>query len=148
MPKLTISPLLLYLQQLPYTFQQHAKELLRNDRYRASFHADVAAMPYADYLQSDAWRLTVQLLRIYQPRCEKCGRTKDLETHHLTYERYGIEVLCLCDLQVLCASCHAAAETPRAHDPETCDLCGMALWLPATPAQLWFPAPDKSRRVA
>lgn len=39
-------------------------------------------------------------------RCVKCGSSKRLCCHHLTYDNLGNEPLC--DLQALCASCHAS----------------------------------------
>ena len=45
-------------------------------------------------------------------RCERCGeRTRRLEVHHLTYERFGRELLT--DLQALCEPCHKIADTER-----------------------------------
>jgi phage terminase large subunit GpA-like protein len=45
-------------------------------------------------------------------RCERCGeRTRRLEVHHLTYERFGRELLM--DLQALCEPCHKIADAER-----------------------------------
>ena len=44
--------------------------------------------------------------------CERCGeRTRRLEVHHLTYERFGRELLA--DLQALCKPCHDIADAER-----------------------------------
>lgn len=44
--------------------------------------------------------------------CERCGdRTRRLEVHHLTYERFGRELLT--DLQGLCEPCHKIADEER-----------------------------------
>ena len=145
MPVMSITPLILYAPRFPWSFVHHARQLLDNARYRAACHADVAKMPYCEYLQTDVWRLTRDLLLIRQSCCERCGRKSTLEIHHLSYERIGLEVLHLGDLQVLCADCHAAAETPPFHETFGCDLCAIALWLPSTPAQLWFPARPEKR---
>lgn len=45
-------------------------------------------------------------------RCERCSRkTRRLEVHHLTYERFGRELLT--DLQALCKPCHDIADEER-----------------------------------
>jgi len=45
-------------------------------------------------------------------RCERCWeRTRRLEVHHLTYERFGRELLT--DLQGLCKPCHDIADEER-----------------------------------
>jgi hypothetical protein len=45
-------------------------------------------------------------------RCERCNkRTRYLEVHHLTYERFGRELLT--DLQGLCKPCHNLADEER-----------------------------------
>lgn len=45
-------------------------------------------------------------------RCERCNeRTRRLEVHHLTYERFGRELLT--DLQGLCEPCHKKADEER-----------------------------------
>ncbi|MEY2907188.1 MAG: hypothetical protein RLZZ408_1659 [Verrucomicrobiota bacterium] len=44
--------------------------------------------------------------------CERCGgKTRRLEVHHLTYERFGRELLT--DLQGLCEPCHKIADEER-----------------------------------
>jgi hypothetical protein len=63
------------------------------------------ALPYVDYLQTSWWRgLRNQALREADYRCRECGTKRDLEVHHLTYERLGDELLD--DLEVLCRGCH------------------------------------------
>jgi hypothetical protein len=45
-------------------------------------------------------------------QCERCGISHDhLHVHHLTYERYGGELLS--DLQALCPKCHTIADWER-----------------------------------
>jgi 5-methylcytosine-specific restriction endonuclease McrA len=60
---------------------------------------------YRQYLLSPEWddrRRTA--LRRAGYRCEKCGKAKPLQVHHLTYERIFNEPQA--DLQALCFSCH------------------------------------------
>lgn len=62
-------------------------------------------MSYADYLRSDMWRWKRNKLFAMRGRkCEKCGETKLLHIHHLTYERLGHERFT--DLMILCSNCH------------------------------------------
>lgn len=64
-------------------------------------------LPYADYLQSDHWRIVrAHILEQRGGHCERCGALRDLNVHHLTYERLGAEEDT--DLEVLCRSCHEA----------------------------------------
>lgn len=61
-------------------------------------------MNYTDYLQSEHWQDTRERKLSEVSCCEKCGKSKGLEVHHLTYERVGNEQMS--DLRVLCATCH------------------------------------------
>lgn len=63
------------------------------------------SMDYADYLQTEHWA-QVRKHKIAKTgrQCEKCGRTGNVDVHHLTYERLGEELME--DLQVLCPICH------------------------------------------
>lgn len=74
---------------------------------------------YETYMQSDAWKaLRETMIDITEGCCERCDATEDtvtLEVHHLTYERLGHEDLD--DLEVLCPTCHVAADIER--DEET-----------------------------
>jgi 5-methylcytosine-specific restriction endonuclease McrA len=63
------------------------------------------ALPYAEYLQSSWWRARRNdALRAASYRCQRCESKRDLEVHHLTYERLGAELPG--DLDVLCRGCH------------------------------------------
>lgn len=65
------------------------------------------SMPYDEFLKSPEWRETRRLaLQRVGHRCQKCGATKRLQVHHLTYLRRGAEDLD--DLEVLCRGCHEA----------------------------------------
>jgi hypothetical protein len=60
---------------------------------------------YLAYLNSPAWRVTRnRALRLANWRCRRCEGKRDLQVHHLTYERLGREWDQ--DLEVLCDSCH------------------------------------------
>jgi hypothetical protein len=61
-------------------------------------------LAYTEYMNSDAWRSKRNLLLTLCPRCCACQSSKELQCHHLTYERFGAERLD--DLMVLCKKCH------------------------------------------
>ena len=57
------------------------------------------------YMWSEEWSRKKGLkFREVGYLCEKCGETRNLEVHHITYDRLGHENLK--DLQVLCRICH------------------------------------------
>jgi hypothetical protein len=61
--------------------------------------------PYAEYLQSAWWReRRNRSLQLAEYRCQQCGAKRDLQVHHVTYERLGAEEDG--DLEVLCRGCH------------------------------------------
>jgi hypothetical protein len=63
------------------------------------------ALPYAEYLQSSWWRARRNdALRAASYRCHRCESKRELQVHHLTYERLGTEHPD--DLEVLCRGCH------------------------------------------
>jgi hypothetical protein len=68
--------------------------------------AELRAMPYHFYLQTPEWRRTraAALLRADNACSLNVAHTDDLEVHHRTYERLGVELAT--DLAVLCHSCH------------------------------------------
>lgn len=78
-----------------------------------------AAAPVDSYyeyvLASDRWaRFRERLLCARGRRCERCQVSqtqRDLELHHLTYERLGCERDD--DVQVLCVVCHVTADRER-----------------------------------
>jgi len=63
-------------------------------------------MPYREYLQTPEWqeRRKAALKRAGY-KCQVCNRSRQLHTHHRTYERRGAELAR--DLIVLCDECHA-----------------------------------------
>lgn len=62
-------------------------------------------MPYDDYLQTQHWKsVRKRTFAMQEHLCAECGRTTNLQVHHLTYARRGAERNE--DLQVLCRTCH------------------------------------------
>jgi hypothetical protein len=61
------------------------------------------------YMSSKEWKNLRKIIKIRDKKCVSCGTLKNLEVHHLTYERLGDEKLS--DLVVLCRECHQ-----RQHD--------------------------------
>jgi hypothetical protein len=60
---------------------------------------------YAEYLKSKEWRdIRNRLLKERGFNCERCNSKKNLQIHHLTYERLGFEEDN--DLVILCEKCH------------------------------------------
>lgn len=63
------------------------------------------ALPYEQYLQTRWWTgRRNQALREAQYRCEVCESKRQLQVHHVTYERLGCELPE--DLAVVCRGCH------------------------------------------
>lgn len=61
-------------------------------------------MKYSKYLSSKHWEET-RLKKLEETdKCEVCGSKKQIQVHHLTYERVGAELME--DLRVLCNKCH------------------------------------------
>lgn len=61
---------------------------------------------YTEYLKSPQWKSKRQeLFNERGKRCESCGRTENIQVHHLTYRNVFNENLE--DLQVLCKKCHS-----------------------------------------
>lgn len=60
---------------------------------------------YPDYIKSDEWRIVRnRILNTRGYKCERCNSRKNLQIHHLTYERLGKEEDN--DLIILCQACH------------------------------------------
>lgn len=63
------------------------------------------SLPYEQYLLTSWWRSRRNVaLRSAGYHCERCGVGRELQVHHLSYERLGAEIDE--DLQVLCRGCH------------------------------------------
>ncbi len=70
---------------------------------------------YQTYLNSNEWQETRQ--RIFKRdnfRCVKCGESKNLQVHHITYENLGEEKDA--DLVTLCDKCHKSTHDLDIHD--------------------------------
>ncbi len=62
-------------------------------------------MPYERYLTTGHWRTTRNAaLKRAGYRCAKCTAGRNLQVHHLSYDRLGAETDS--DLEVLCRGCH------------------------------------------
>ncbi|MGL5922132.1 HNH endonuclease [Chroococcidiopsis sp.] len=61
---------------------------------------------YKAYLASPYWQAVAAAVINRDRKCTKCGATKRLEVHHLSYAHRGQEHLYLQDLTTLCRSCH------------------------------------------
>jgi hypothetical protein len=60
---------------------------------------------YLAYLNSPGWRRTRnEALKRANYTCHRCGSRRDLNVHHRSYERLGLELPS--DLEVLCFGCH------------------------------------------
>lgn len=80
---------------LPRDFREPSQERLR----------ELRAMEYADYLQTPEWRRRRDArIHLANRRCQRCDARRELQVHHLSYERLGAEWDT--DLEVLCRSCH------------------------------------------
>ena len=60
---------------------------------------------YRQYIRSDEWeKKREERLKKDGYKCQECGTAKNLEVHHITYERLGNEDIN--DLITLCKECH------------------------------------------
>ena len=60
---------------------------------------------YYKYLSSDQWKLMrFGLFYLRGEKCERCGKTKNLQVHHNTYNNVFSEKIK--DLEILCGGCH------------------------------------------
>jgi len=75
------------------------------------------SLSYAEYLQTNHWKRTRNhALRRAGFHCSRCNANRELQVHHLTYERLGAERDS--DLEVLCKACHEnhhAEESRKQH---------------------------------
>lgn len=88
--------------------------------------AQLRAMPYEDFLDSDYWQAVRRLvLKRDRHACTKCaaGPKAILQVHHRTYQHHGQEHLFLGDLATLCRQCHKKEHKrlpvrPKARKPD------------------------------
>ena len=66
----------------------------------------IKLMDYKDFLQTPYWKTISSFLKIKEQKCEICGNTHNLHTHHKTYDNHGYELEYMEDLQVICEACH------------------------------------------
>lgn len=86
--------------------------------------AILKVMPYRLYLVTEHWRATAKAAKERAGgKCQLCNSSRDIETHHRTYDRRGHEEEA--DLTVLCAECHGKFHTKPTPedggDPQTFD---------------------------
>ncbi len=62
-----------------------------------------ARKSYKRYINSKEWKEKSRLLK-KNKKCFICNSTENLNLHHLTYKRLGIEIIQ--DFQILCKKCH------------------------------------------
>lgn len=94
-------------EQSEQEFKRYREEREREEQEREEQEEiqTLKTMPYPEYLQTEHWKRTrLRALRRADFACQLCNRTKNLQTHHRTYERRGCELPA--DLIVLCRSCH------------------------------------------
>lgn len=76
-------------------------------------HAEQRRGLHDGYLSSAQWKaLRAKVLKRAQGMCEGCASAPAAEVHHLTYARWGREMLF--DLVAVCKPCHAAVHEDRA----------------------------------
>ena len=61
-------------------------------------------MGYKEYLASPEWEEMADAVKARDGCCVLCSSKNDLEAHHRTYERIGVEELD--DLVTVCKPCH------------------------------------------
>lgn len=72
------------------------------------WYPKVKDMPYNDFLQTPYWKIVSYYKKyITGFKCEVCGATKDLQTHHISYKHHFFEhSWYYYDLKCLCKDCH------------------------------------------
>jgi len=86
--------------------KERAQDAFRQEQARRPTVAELKAMPYEGYLQTDHWQEVRQAARERAGnRCQLCNDgDEQLDTHHRTYERIGEELPE--DVFVICNPCH------------------------------------------
>ncbi len=80
---------------------------LENEYAADDFAADLRALPYQKFLESEYWSVirAVAVSRCHG-KCQLCSSRGLLHTHHKTYENRGREYAHMDDLICLCRACH------------------------------------------
>ena len=90
-------------QRFEHEVQRDLKKELKYDQYVQQHGERQAA--YSRYLKSEEWQnLRLKVLARAKHICEGCGEQPATHVHHLTYDRFGNEMLF--DLVAVCESCH------------------------------------------
>lgn len=85
-----------------------AKAKAKKGRDKSQRINALRALPYQEYLETAHWKRTRDAaLKHHGERCQKCGTGRELQVHHVSYNRRGSEKMV--DLAVLCGGCHAEA---------------------------------------
>lgn len=80
--------------------------LMYIDKYKIKDYVN-NQMSYKMYLSTPYWQLVSLLAkRKANYKCQLCGGSNNLNTHHRTYENKGMEINNMGDLIVLCQECH------------------------------------------
>lgn len=67
---------------------------------------------YEQHIRSARWKnMKRDFRKLRGDKCERCGSGHQLELHHRTYERLGLELIK--DLELLCSGCHSVADQER-----------------------------------
>ena len=82
------------------------KEPIPYEKDKPVYEQKKRNVEYRTYMQSEAWQKVRRArLHIDDYKCQRCGRGKNLQVHHISYEHLGqageIE-----DLVTLCRECH------------------------------------------
>jgi hypothetical protein len=73
------------------------------------------SLPYEQYLQTAHWRARRNTaLKRAGYRCSRCSVGRQLQVHHLSYDRLGAELDA--DLEVLCRGCHLGEHVLQLQD--------------------------------
>ena len=81
------------------------RDLKTGEILKAVPKPDKRLLDYDLYMQSKSWfALRKKILNRDNRRCTRCGSKRNLEVHHLTYERFKHERLS--DLTTLCRVCN------------------------------------------
>jgi len=69
---------------------------------------EIKSMNYKDFLNTPFWKAVASHCKYKgKYKCHICNGSKQLETHHKTYENHGYEQFNLKDLVTLCNECHS-----------------------------------------
>ncbi len=67
----------------------------------------IRRMSYADFMMTPYWRIVSYQVKLKAGwQCERCGSKKNLEVHHTSYLKHGLELFYIDHLQCLCPECH------------------------------------------